>query len=126
MSKYKNIKSKVGSQVFDSKLEAEHFLLLKLRARSGKIKNLSRQVEIELTLNAETHKDKVHYIADFVFFDLALGEWVVWDSKGVPTDAYKIKRKWLLDSFCGFIFIEAMKKKEKQYLPKGKIPLKFV
>lgn len=125
MRKYHNSKSRVGSQTFDSKLEAQHYLKLMQRLNHKEIRDLARQVRIELTLNAEKHKDKVHYIADFIFFDLALGEWVVWDSKGMPTESYKIKRKWLLDSFCGFVFIEHTSKEQKQYTPNGKIPLKF-
>lgn len=125
MRKYHNTKSRVGTQTFDSKLEAQHYLKLMQRLNHKEIRDLAMQVRIELTLNAEKHREKVHYIADFVFFDLVLGEWVVWDSKGMPTDAYKIKRKWLLDSFCGFVFIEHTSKEQKQYTPNGKIPLKF-
>lgn len=123
--KYRNSKVKIGGLCFDSKLESEHYLLLTNRLRRGEIKDLARQVEIELTQNAQKHKDKVRYVADFVFFDLTLQKWVIWDSKGMPTDAYKIKKKWLLDTYCNFIFIEASKSKEQQLLPNGKNPLIF-
>lgn len=125
MAKYRNSKVRIGSLTFDSKLESEHYLLLTNRLKRGEIKDLARQVKIELTSNAEKHKDKVHYIADFVFFDLALNRWIVWDSKGMPTDAYKIKRKWLLDVYCGFVFIEATKQGQKKYVANGKNILKF-
>ena len=115
----------MGSLTFDSKLESEHYMLLKNRLKRGEIRDLARQVKIELTQNAEKHKDKVHYIADFVFFDLSLNSWIVWDSKGMPTDAYKIKRKWLLDMYCGFEFIEATRGGEKKYQANGKNLLKF-
>lgn len=124
--KYNNNKVKIGGLTFDSKLESEHYLILTNRLRRGEIRDLARQARIQLTLNAEKHKDKVHYIADFVFFDLALDKWVVWDSKGMPTEAYKIKRKWLLDTFCGFVFIEHTSREKKQYEPNGKTPLKFL
>lgn len=124
-SKYGNQKSKVGNITFDSKLESEHYILLLNRLSRGEIRDLARQVNIELTQNADKHKDKVHYKADFVFFDVEVGEWIVWDSKGMQTDAYKIKRKWLLDSLCGFLFIEHTKKEKKEYKPRGSIPLKI-
>lgn len=124
MRKYRNSKVKIGDLTFDSKLESEHFVALKYRLRRGEIKDLARQVRIELTQNAQNHKEKVHYIADFMYFDLALGEWVIWDSKGMPTDAYKLKRKWLLDCYRGFLFIEATKNGVKKFKPNGEIELK--
>lgn len=124
-SKYANQKSKLGGLTFDSKLESEHYVLLLNRLSRGEIRDLARQVKIELTSNAEKHKDKVHYVADFVFFDLELNQWVVWDSKGMPTDAYKIKRKWILDNLNGFLFIEHSKKEKKIYKPRGDTPLKI-
>lgn len=125
MRKYRNSKVRIGSLTFDSKLESEHYVLLTNRLKRGEITDLARQVKIELTQNADKHRDKVHYIADFVFFDLELNQWVVWDSKGMATDAYKIKRKWLLDAYCGFVFIEAKKQGQKKYIANGKICLEF-
>lgn len=100
-------------------------MILTNRLKRGEITDLARQVKIELTQNAEKHKDKVHYIADFVFFDKNLNQWIVWDSKGMPTDAYKIKRKWLLDAYCGFGFIEVTRGGEKKFQANGKNLLKF-
>lgn len=100
-------------------------MLLKSRGLKGEIKNLSRQVSIELTKNAKKHLEKVFYIADFVFFDVERDCWIVWDSKGMPTDAYKIKRKWLLDTYKGFVFIEANKREKKEFIPNGEILLEF-
>ena len=124
-SKYANQKTKLGGVTFDSKLESEHYVLLLNRLSRGEIKDLARQVRIELTLNAESKEDRVYYVPDFIFFDLVLGEWIVWDSKGMPTDAYKLKRKWLLDNFNGFLFIEHAKKEKKIYKPRGDTPLKI-
>lgn len=123
--KYRNSKVKLGSLTFDSKLESEHYLLLANRLKRGEIKDLARQVRIELTLNAKVREDRAHYVADFVFFDLALDKWVIWDSKGMPTDSYKIKRKWLLDMFCGFVFVEATKENQTYFEPRGEILTKF-
>lgn len=125
MRKYHNKKVKIGKLTFDSKLESEHYILLLNRLSRGEIRDLARQAKIELTQHAEKHKDKVHYIADFAFFDLALDKWVLMDSKGFQTDSYKIKRKWLLDNFNGFLFIEHTNKEQKEYKPKGSMPLKI-
>lgn len=124
-SKYGNQKSKIGGLTFDSKLESEHYVLLLNRLSRGEIRDLARQVRIELTLNAKSKEDRVYYVADFVFFDLALDKWIVWDSKGMQTDVYKLKRKWLLDNFNGFLFIEHTNKEQKEYKPKGSTPLKI-
>ena len=124
-SKYGNQKSKIGGLTFDSKLESEHYVILLNRLSRGEIRDLARQVRIELTLNAKSKEDRAHYVADFVFFDNALNMWIVWDSKGMQTDVYKLKRKWLLDSRNGFLFIEHTNKEQKEYKPKGSIPLKF-
>lgn len=125
MRKYHNKKVKIGKLTFDSKLESEHYVILLNRLSRGEIRDLARQVKIELTQHAEKHKDKVHYIADFAFFDFALDKWVLMDSKGFQTDSYKLKRKWLLDNFNGFLFIEHTKEGIKEYEPKGEIPLKM-
>lgn len=121
--KYRNTKTKIGGLVFDSKLEAEHYQTLLSRLRRGEIKELGRQAKIKLTQNQEKAREQVFYIADFVFFDNALNEWIIWDSKGVKTQAYVIKRKWLLDYFCGFKFVEVTKKGSVEYIPVGEINL---
>lgn len=124
-SKYGNQKSRVGGLTFDSKLESEHYVILLNRLSRGEIKDLARQVRIELTLNAKVREDRAHYVADFVFFDLGMDKWIVLDSKGMQTDTYKLKRKWLLDNFNGFLFIEHTEKQQKTYNPRGDMPLKI-
>lgn len=123
MRKYRNTKTRISGIVFDSKLEAEHYRFLLSRLRRGEIKELGRQAKIKLTQNQEKAREQVFYIADFVFFDNDLNEWIVWDSKGVKTQAYVIKRKWLLDCFCGFRFVEVTKKGSAEYFPVGEINL---
>lgn len=125
MSKYRNSKVKIGDLKFDSRLEANDFLFLKREQEGGNIHSLARQVKLELTQNAKKRKEKVFYIADFVFFDKEQNSWIVWDSKGFPTDAYKIKKKWLLDKYRGFIFIENSKQGREQITPSGEIELIF-
>ena len=100
-NKFKNHKIKSLLGAFDSKLEYKHYLLLKAKEQKGEISHLARQVRIKL---GKAKECKVHYIADFVFFDNIADIWVVMDSKGVETDAFKIKLKWLLDSYSSFRF----------------------
>ena len=97
--KNKRVKNNLGN--FDSKLEYKHFLLLKAREQKGEISTLKRQVRIKLGKSKEC---KVYYVADFVFYDNIENIWVVMDSKGVATDTFKVKLKWLLDSYSNFRF----------------------
>ena len=52
-----------------------------------------------------------------MFFDNIAEIWVVMDSKGVETDAFKIKLKWLLDSYSGFRFDLAFNGGLRTYYP---------
>ena len=68
--------------------------MLRILERAGKISNLQRQVKYELIPKQDGER-ACTYVADFVYID-ANGETVVEDTKGVRTDAYKIKRKLML------------------------------
>lgn len=88
-------------QLFDSQKEHHRYFELKLLERAGRIKGLERQVKYVLIPTQKDESGKVierecSYYADFVYFDCALGVKVVEDSKGVRTDAYKIKKKLML------------------------------
>lgn len=113
-NKFKNHKVKNILGAFDSKLEYKHFLLLKAKEQKGEISHLARQVRIKL---GKAKECKAHYIADFVFFDNLANIWVVMDSKGVETDAFKIKLKWLLDSYSNFRFDLAFNGGLRTYYP---------
>lgn len=96
-----------------SRKEARRAEELKLLERAGIITDLREQVPFVL---CETKREKgtigprggrkpgrviehgVTYVADFTYFD-EHGNYVVEDSKGVRTEAYKIKRKWMLDKY---------------------------
>lgn len=104
-SKYKNTKITTKDGKFDSKLEYEHFITL--QNRRG-VLGLKRQVRIKLGKSKEC---KVHYIADFVYYDTFKNTTVIFDSKGYQTDVFKLKLKWLLDSYSGFEFHLAYKNK---------------
>lgn len=121
-TKYGNHRVKIDGITFDSKREARDYLLLKNRLASGKIECFCRQVTIRL---GDKKGVGTSYRADFVFFDKVRNSWVIWDSKGMETKEYQVKRAWLLDKFCGFIFIENKEKGEREFTPYGKIPLKL-
>lgn len=109
-SKYNNKQVEICGKIFDSKHEAERYLLLLSMQREGRISDLRLQVPFELI---PTQKDPdiigprggvkpgkciekaCVYYADFVYKDKD-GNTVVEDAKGVKTEAYKIKKKLML------------------------------
>lgn len=104
MSKYRNKKTLVDGQVFDSKREAQRYAELCLMQRGGLIADLRCQVPFELVPAQRDAKGKlverpVKYLADFVYQDCATGERVVEDVKSKPTktQAFIIKRKLMLE-----------------------------
>ena len=113
-NKFKNhrVKNILGN--FASKLEYKHFLLLKAKEQKGDISHLKRQVRIKLGKSKEC---KVYYIADFVYYDNIDKIWVVMDSKGKPTDTFKVKYKWVLDTYSNFRFDIAYADKLESYYP---------
>lgn len=112
--KYGNKKVEVDGMLFHSKKEALYYLNLKSRLKEGEISNLRMQVPYELlpaiyetqTVHLKT-KDKtvekcvqkaVHYLADFVYTDVATGKEVVVDVKGgaaTVTKDYILKKKMM-------------------------------
>lgn len=91
-SKFGNRRTPVGELTFDSAREAKRWGDLVLLERIGEISDLRRQVAYPLTVNGIL---TTTYVADFVFVDKC-GRTVVEDSKGVQTDAFKIKRRLML------------------------------
>ncbi len=80
--------------VFDSKAEFIRWCELRIMERAGKISGLQRQVKYEL-IPKQKGERACTYLADFVYKD-SDGNTVVEDTKGVRTDAYRIKRKLML------------------------------
>ena len=103
-NKYAAQKTVVGSEIFDSKKEAQRWEELKLLERAGNIFDLCRQVKFELIPSQRDIKTgkvierSVEYIADFMYKKTENGGviTVVEDSKGVRTPDYIIKRKLML------------------------------
>lgn len=94
-AKYKNKKTIVDGEVFDSQKEARRFKQLKILEGQGLIQNLQRQVRYEL-IPKQKGERACNYFADFVYTDIANDELVVEDVKGFRTPEYKIKRKLML------------------------------
>ena len=100
--KYGNRKTVVDGKEFDSKAEAERYKELRLMEKADIIKDLVLQPEF-LLQDKFRYKGKteraVKYIADFKYFDVRKGVYVVEDVKGVETEVFKIKRKLFLKQY---------------------------
>lgn len=93
-SKYHAKRTSVDGITFDSKREADRYLVLKSMEEDGAIDGLRRQVRYELIPAFDVdgrHYRPVFYVADFVYMED--GEEVVEDVKGVVTDVYRLKSK---------------------------------
>lgn len=93
-SKYHAKKTTVDGVTFDSRREADRYLVLKGLEEAGAIGNLRRQVRYELVPGFDVdgrHYRPVYYVADFVYVED--GKEVVEDVKGMRTDVYKLKSK---------------------------------
>lgn len=99
-SKFHNSRAKCNGASFDSKKEADRWLVLSGMLESGEISNLRRQVRFVLTPGIRLPSGKwlreSSYIADFVY-DTDAGT-VVEDVKGFRTPEYQLKKKmmWFL------------------------------
>lgn len=93
-SKYHAKKTVVDGIAFDSRKEADRYLVLKGMEEDGSIEDLRRQVRYELVPAFDVdgkHYRPVYYVADFVYRED--GREVVEDVKGMRTDVYKLKSK---------------------------------
>ena len=113
-NKFKNKRVKNVLGTFASKPEYKHYLLLKAKEQKGDISHLKKQVRIKL---GNAKECKVYYVADFVYYDNINQIWVVMDSKGVATDTFKVKLKWLLDSYSHFRFDLVYNNKLESFYP---------
>lgn len=93
-SKFNAKRTVVDGIAFDSRKEADRYLVLKGMEEDGSIEDLRRQVRYELIPAFDVdgkHYRPVYYVADFVYVEG--GKTVVEDVKGMVTDVYKLKRK---------------------------------
>ncbi len=95
-SKYRNKKVVVDGITFDSLKESKRYKELKELEHYGYIKDLELQpkflIQGKYKKNGKTIR-AIHYIADFRYFDVEKGKYVIEDVKGVKTDVYKLKKK---------------------------------
>lgn len=93
-SKYHAKKTTVDGITFDSRREADRYLVLKGMEEDGAIEDLRRQVRYELVPAFDVdgkHYRPVYYVADFVYVED--GKEIVEDVKGMRTDVYRLKSK---------------------------------
>ena len=96
MSKYHSKKTTIYGITFDSKREADRFCELRLLEMAGKIRELKRQVQFVLQPSFKKNGKTIRaitYIADFEYYDLEQGKYIVEDVKGYKTKEYQLKKK---------------------------------
>ena len=76
---------------FASTKEANRYTDLRLMENAGEITALCTQVKFKLEGGS--------YIADFVYFDCKLREWIVEDCKGMRTPAYRRSKKAMKERY---------------------------
>jgi hypothetical protein len=106
-SKYKNVKVTLFGITFDSKAEADRYLVLKADFLANRIHELERQKVFILAPSVVVQGRKrppLKYIADFTYLRTD-GTLIVEDVKGVVTDSYRIKRH-LMKSIYGIDILE--------------------
>ena len=88
-NKYRNQPTMVDGIKFQSKREARRYGELKLLQRANKIEHLTLQRSFALEVNGQL---VTTYIADFDYFEVDTGQWVVEDVKGLRTPVYQLKK----------------------------------
>ena len=95
-TKYHNTKVIYDGIKFDSKKERARFITLKQLEKAGIIKELELQKKFELQpsykKNGKTIR-AINYYADFYYYDIIKGKYIVEDTKGMKTEVYKLKKK---------------------------------
>lgn len=99
-SKYRNKKTTMDGQCFDSRKEARYFSYLKALQDRGDIKSLKCQVKFDFKINDQflRYVDSnrvIKYVADFEYFDM-YGNRKIVDVKGIKTRDYLIKKALMM------------------------------
>lgn len=104
MSKYNAKRVGVDGRKFDSRAEAEHYLLLKDRQNRGEISGLECQRKftiVEPQTYGRHRLQAVNYIADFVYYEK--GHMIVEDVKGYKRGTayqlFTVKKKLMLQKY---------------------------
>lgn len=103
-SKYGNKKVYVDGIKFDSKKEARRYQELLLLQKIDKIRDLVLQPKFEIipTIRKkwlDKTLSKIHYIADFTYFDNSADKKIVEDVKGYKTAVYEIKKRLFIQQY---------------------------
>ncbi len=106
MNKFHAQKCIVCGRTFDSKHEAERYLILMDKQKRGEIYGLECQKRFVIIGNqtfGKKHIRETVYIADFVYYDSWNNQMVVEDAKGYRKGAayqiFVIKRKLMLQKY---------------------------
>lgn len=102
-NKYGNRKVVIDGYTFDSTKEGNHYIDLKYRMLAGEIKNLELQKPFILDEGFRDNNGKwqrdFKYVADFYYYDVKRGEYVIEDVKSEATKkdkVYRIKKRFML------------------------------
>ena len=99
-SKYFAKKTEYDGIVFDSKLEAARYKILKRYQEAGEITDLEVQVDFPCVITVEGEDKKIcSYVADFRY--KRDGEVVVEDTKGIITQVFTLKKKLVEALYTG-------------------------
>lgn len=112
--KYHNTKVIYKGIKFDSKKERDRYITLKQLEKAGIIKELELQPKF-LLLDTIHYKDKTYpktyYKADFKYFDINMGKYIIEDVKSPITakdKVYRLKIKMLLTKYPDIDFVEVI------------------
>ena len=120
-SKYRNEKTEIDGERFDSRGEAAWFMGLQARVRAGEVRNLRRQVKYALEANGV---QVASYVADAVYEEKQGGKWVevVADFKGMARlPIFNLKARLFAANYGMPITCVDAKGRETQ-VPKPKAP----
>ena len=95
--KYNAVRTWRHGHWFSSKAEARRYTELLLLESAGEIRDIELQPTYRLMAPTPDGAlvSTAKYIADFRYVDIPSGETVVEDVKGVRTQIYKLKKRWV-------------------------------
>lgn len=102
-NKYRAVKTMVGRERMDSRLEAKIYAELLLLKKAGEIRDLVLKPRYPLIVNEVL---VATYIPDFVFTDRQTGEETVLDAKGVMTPVFRLKARLLEAIYGKVVYVE--------------------
>lgn len=93
----------VDGERYGSPAELRRWRHLQLLEKAGRISHLQRQVPFRIEVNGELI---CTYFADATYFENQTNKSVIEDTKGKPTEVYKLKRKLVKAMYPGREFRE--------------------